>query len=251
MNKIGVPLDRILPVAVLVGDPAWIAMLASVATYSEPLGKYKSISSMEMEYDGQRFFAISYGYGGTNLHRTINELGVFGVRCLILIANTVSLTPGRVDDKEICITYAACRGETATLLEVDYDYPAVSHPDATRALRNSAKELGLPARLTRTYTYPVTYPPKIKRRDELREEVVQTSFELEDREISTFLVTASTRQMVAGVISCNGTEPKNFHPETAKPIEEPDVVEARLATMRVALGAAAKLVVQYDFKEGE
>lgn len=251
MNKIGVPLDRIHPVAIIVSDPSWITMMGTVADKVTPLGNYKNMHSMEMEYQGQAFFVVSYGFGATGLHRVITELGVFGVRCCILVEDSKSLVPGRVAPKELCITYAACRDELSSSMEIDIGYPATAHPDATRALRESAKELSLPVRLTRTYTNDEAYPGRIQRKNEMYEEILQTGFELRDRIISMFLISCSVRRMVAGVITCNETEPTKFDPVTGSPIEEKDFVEARLNAMRIALRAAAKLVVQYDFKEGD
>ncbi|ORM41892.1 Uridine phosphorylase [Babesia sp. Xinjiang] len=250
MNKTGLPLDRIHPVAVVVGDTKWLDLLASLATRQHFCSRYKSLCSVELEYAGQTFFALSFGYGATNLHRLLNELGIFGVRCVILITNTVSLHPGRIPRKMVCVTYASCRGENTSNLEVDITYPAVAHPDAIRALREASSEMGVPCRLTRSFTHDATYPPLINRVDTLRQQVMQTGLDLEDREISTFLVFCGTRGLVAGVISCNGTEPSTFDPETGAPIEDDDVIEARKQTMRIALLAASRLCVDYDFTEG-
>ncbi|KAK1933215.1 hypothetical protein X943_002745 [Babesia divergens] len=249
MNKIGVRLDRIHPVAVIVGDPKWLDLLASLATRHEYFSQYKAMRSMELEYDGQTFFGVSFGFGTTSLSRVVNELGIFGVRCILLITNSVSLVPGRVAPTEMCITYASCRGELTSAVEVDMSYPAVAHPDAVRALRRSAKELGMKVRLTRSYTCDNAYGTKIQRAHTLRDEMLQTSFELQDHEASAFLVECGIRKLVAGVITCNETEPCNFDQETGAVIEPQNFAEARLNTMRIALSAAAKLVIDYDFTE--
>ncbi|GIX60805.1 purine nucleoside phosphorylase [Babesia caballi] len=241
MNKIGVPLDRIHPVALVVGDPPWLDKLASMADRKTFFSEYKTLRSMELEFGGQTFLALCFGFGSTNLHRMLVELGIFGVRCVLMIGNSVSLVPGRVPRKALCVTYAACRGEKVSSMEVDISFPAVAHPDAVRALRQAASELGFPVRLTRSLTRDCVYPPKVDRGHTLRDEMVQTGFELEDRDGSTFLVACSRRQMVAGIISCNETEPTTFHPETGAAIEDDDVVEARTQAMRIALRAAAKL----------
>ncbi|GBE59112.1 purine nucleoside phosphorylase [Babesia ovata] len=249
MNKIGVPLDRIHPVALVVGNPPWLDELASLATRHEFFSQYKSLRSMELEFNGQTFFALSYGYGATNLHRLLCELGLFGVKCAILITNTVSLVPGRVPRKAVCVTYASCRGEQTSTIEVDITYPAVAHPDAVRSLRQSAAKLGIATRLTRSLTRDTVYPPKVDRGHTLHDEVLQTGVDLEDREVSTFLVTCSIRSMVAGVISCNETEPDKFDESTGTVVEEEDVIEARRQTMRIAMDAAARLSVDYAFED--
>ncbi|CDR97048.1 Uridine phosphorylase [Babesia bigemina] len=249
MNKIGVPLDRIHPVAIVVGNPPWLDHLAHLATRHEVFSQYKSLRSMELEYNGQTFFALSYGYGATNLHRLLCELGLFGVRCVILVTDSVSLTPGRVPRKAFCVTYAACRGENTSTIEVDISYPAVAHPDAVRALRQSAKKMGIATRLTRSLTRDTVYPPRVDRGNSLRDEVLQTDVDLEDREVSTFLVACSIRGIVAGVISCNETEAHRFDTKTGTVVEDEDVIEARGKAMRIAMGAAAELSVDYAFDD--
>ncbi|EDO08078.1 Phosphorylase family protein [Babesia bovis T2Bo] len=249
MNKIGVPLDRIHPVAIVVGDPKWLEMLASLATRQEFFARYKSLSSMELEFNGQTFFALSFGFGATNLHRLLTELAVFGVKCVILITNTFSLLPGRVPANALCITYAACRGDYASTIEVDLAYPAIAHPDATRALRKAAEELKLDYHLTRTLTNDYAYNSKLGRPNALRDEIRKTDVELEDRDIACFFVFSSYRGMVCGAISCNETEPNTFDPNTAAPIESDEAIEGRKQAMKVALLAASKLCVEHAFTD--
>ncbi|GFE53140.1 purine nucleoside phosphorylase [Babesia ovis] len=249
MNKTGLPLDRIHPVAIVVGDYQWLDLLASLATRQECFSRYKSLCSMELEFNGQSILALSYGYGATNLHRLLVELGFFGVRCVILVTNSFSLVPGRVPKKALCVTYASCRGENASTLEVDLSYPAVAHPDAVRALRQSAAELKLPCHLTRSLTNDQTYTPKVGKPNELRDEISKTGFELEDRDVAPFFVFCSARGMVAGAISCNETEPNKLDPKTGTPIEDNDVIEGRKQAMHIAMVAAAKLSVEYAFTD--
>ena len=234
--------------ALVPGDPGRVEGLAKAldkkAVY---LASHREFTSWLARVKGEPVLVMSSGMGGPCITFVVEELGRLGVTTFIRVGTTGSLQES-LNLGDVVISRAAVRMDGAGRAYAPIEYPAVADLDVTVALRDAAKELGIPFGLGITVTTDSFWPGQ-ERYDSFNGYVVRrlqgtlkewqalgcTNFEME---AATLLTLCGVHGLRAGAIC--GVVAKRTDSEAVAPPEVYQVAEKRFQA--VAKRALEKLI---------
>lgn len=145
---------------VVVGDPARAEAAAERLDGPELMGRTREYVTFRGRHGGTEVGIVSHGVGASGAGVCFEELCRAGVERIIRAGTCGGLQP-EVTDGDLVIATAAVREEGFTAGLVPAPYPAVSHPDALRALEHSASPATARVHRGIVLTSAVFYPHRV------------------------------------------------------------------------------------------
>ncbi len=142
------PVLRIMPGeipqrALVVGDPARAALVASRLEEVSELGRFREYVTFKGKHKGVAVTVSSHGVGAPGAALCFEELQQAGVTKIIRAGTCGGLQPD-VNDGDLVIATGAIRDDGLTAGLVPPEFPAVATADVVMALRGSAAAVGHP-----------------------------------------------------------------------------------------------------------
>lgn len=118
--------DQVLPVVMVVGDPARVDNVKELCDSFVELAHRREYKSVECTYKNQKFLCVSHGVGSSGATVCFDELIQNGAKVIIRAGSCGSLQPGSIKQGDLCISKAAVREDRVSHLLVPADFPAVA-----------------------------------------------------------------------------------------------------------------------------
>ncbi len=156
MYHIGMGDGEIARNVLLPGDPGRCEIIAKCFDESKFVATHREYTTYTGTYQGTDVAVMSTGMGCPSVAIGIEELKHLNCKNLIRVGTCggwgYNIKPGT-----IIIVTGAVRGEGTSLEYVPVEYPAIANIDVVNALRDAAKELGVPVELGLTRSHDAFY----------------------------------------------------------------------------------------------
>ncbi|MBC5581486.1 uridine phosphorylase [Anaerofilum sp. BX8] len=130
--------------AILPGDPGRVEKIAALMENARQIGSNREYTSWLAETRGVRVLVMSTGMGGPSTAIGVEELHMLGVSHLIRVGTCGGMQL-QVQAGDLVVVNGAIRQEGTSKEYLPIEFPAIADIDVTIALRQAAKELGLPS----------------------------------------------------------------------------------------------------------
>eukprot|EP01112_Ceratiomyxa_fruticulosa_P012618 TRINITY_DN3503_c0_g1_i1.p1 TRINITY_DN3503_c0_g1~~TRINITY_DN3503_c0_g1_i1.p1 ORF type:complete len:266 (+),score=67.06 TRINITY_DN3503_c0_g1_i1:167-964(+) len=132
------PLNRLPPVCVVVGDPLRAKRISDLLTDSSLLAMNREYHTYVGKYDGVELAVMSHGIGAGGASCAFEELIQAGVTTIIRAGTAGSFDP-RFREGALVIATGAVRDDGVSDGLVPLGYPAICHYEVVQALVNSVQ----------------------------------------------------------------------------------------------------------------
>jgi len=190
-----IPIGKIPPVCVVVGDPLRAKKIADLLQNAECVGMNREYHTYVGTWNGVPLTVCSHGIGGGGASCAFEELIQAGATTIIRAGTAGSFDP-RFKEGAMVIATGAVRADGASECLIPANYPAVAHYEVVKALADASKKykevtagVGLIATVGTFYDGPLGNHNKLWR------DAKVLAIEME---VSTLLVVASLRGIRAG-----------------------------------------------------
>jgi uridine phosphorylase len=233
-----IPIGKIPPVCVVVGDPLRAKKIADLLTDAELVSANREYHTYVGSWKGVRITVCSHGIGGGGASCAFEELIQAGVTTIIR-AGTAGSLDERFREGALVIATGAVRADGASDVLVPPNYPAVAHYEVVQALVEASKKYEeVTAGVGLIATVGCFYDGPIGNNNKLWQSAKVLGIEME---VSTLLVVASIRGIRAG--ACVNIDNYIFERELSNKYEpNREVVhQGTFRMIHVALDAAIAL----------
>lgn len=139
-----IPVARLAPNVVVVGDPARARAVAERLEGADELASNREYLSIGGTYRGMPVTVVSHGVGGPGAAVAFEELCRGGARRIVRAGTAGGLQPG-IGDGAVVVATAAVREDGVSDLLVPPGFPAVADARLTIALEDAARAVGVEA----------------------------------------------------------------------------------------------------------
>ena len=240
-----VPVGSITPYVLVVGDPDRAKHFSERLDGVRQVGRFREYHSYQGTWHGTPVTITSHGVGGAGAAIAFEELAQGGAKTVIRLGTCGSFLPN-VRSGGLLIATAAVREDGVSERLVPLSYPAISDPDVTRALIDSAR-----ARPDVTFgagvifTTGVFYPGAIPRNELWRQLPVIGG----EMEMAVLAIVGALRGLrVGGIFVVDGNDEAGADMTGYNPHREV-VAQGKERMIEVALDAVTRLVAA-DEKSG-
>jgi uridine phosphorylase len=233
-----IPIGKIPPVCVVVGDPLRAKKIADLLTDAELVSANREYHTYVGSWKGVRITVCSHGIGGGGASCAFEELIQAGVTTIIR-AGTAGSLDERFREGALVVATGAVRADGASDVLVPPNYPAVAHYEVVQALVEASKKYEeVTAGVGLIATVGCFYDGPIGNHNKLWQAAKVLAIEME---VSTLLVVASIRGIRAG--ACVNIDNYIFERELSNKYEpNREVVhQGTFRMIHVALDAAIAL----------
>ena len=129
--------------AILPGDPGRVEKIAALMENAKEIGRNREYTSWLAETKGVKVLVMSTGMGGPSTAIGVEELHMLGVSHLIRVGTCGGMQL-QVQAGDLVVVNGAIRQEGTSKEYLPVEFPAIADIDVTVALRQAARELGLP-----------------------------------------------------------------------------------------------------------
>jgi uridine phosphorylase len=130
-------------IAILPGDPGRVGSIAKYLESPKKIGQNREYTSYLGNIKNKKVLIISTGMGGPSTAICVEELAQIGITHFIRVGTSGGMQLN-VKAGDLVIATGAIRQEGTSKEYLPIEYPAIADLDISIALRDSAKELGLP-----------------------------------------------------------------------------------------------------------
>ena len=130
--------------AILPGDPGRVEKIAALMENARQIGSNREYTSWLAETRGVRLLVMCTGMAGPSTAIGVEELHMLGVSHLIRVGTCGGMQL-QVQAGDLVVVNGAIRQEGTSKEYLPIEFPAIADIDVTVALRQAAKELGLPS----------------------------------------------------------------------------------------------------------
>lgn len=143
--------------AIIPGDPERVPRIANQLDDPTPLAQTREFTSMRASIAGHPIIVCSTGIGGPSTSIAVEELAQLGIRTFLRVGTTGAIQP-HIAVGDLIVTTASVRMDGASGHFAPLAYPAAADFYATRALVDSAHELGATTHVGITASSDTFYP---------------------------------------------------------------------------------------------
>ncbi|WP_022941615.1 uridine phosphorylase [Psychromonas hadalis] len=144
-------------VAIVPGDPDRVKRIAELMENATFLASHREYTSYLAYIDGKAVVVCSTGIGGPSTSIAVEELAQLGVRTFLRIGTTGAIQ-AHVNPGDIIVTQAAVRLDGASLHFAPMEFPAVANFEATCAMVEACRDLGVEPHIGITASSDTFYP---------------------------------------------------------------------------------------------
>jgi Uridine phosphorylase len=202
MYHIGLGDGEIAPNVLLPGDPGRCETIAKCFDEAVYLTSHREYLSYNGKYKDVPVAVMSTGMGCPSVAIGIEELKHLDCKNLIRVGTCggwgYDIKPG-----SIVIVTGAVRGEGTSLEYVPVEFPAIANIDVVCAMREAAKELGIPAELGLTRSHDAFYRESPGVQDLVEKRIrpwAEAGVKVVENESSTLFIVSELLDMRAGTI---------------------------------------------------
>ena len=144
-------------VAIVPGDPARVQRIAELMENATFLASHREYTSYLAYIDDKAVVICSTGIGGPSVSIAVEELAQLGVRTFLRVGTTGAIQ-AHVNPGDVIVTQAAVRLDGASLHFAPMEFPAVANFEATTAMVEACRELGVEPHIGITASSDTFYP---------------------------------------------------------------------------------------------
>lgn len=144
-------------VAIVPGDPERVKRIAELMENATFLASHREYTSYLAYIDGKAVVVCSTGIGGPSTSIAVEELAQLGVRTFLRIGTTGAIQ-AHVNPGDVIVTQAAVRLDGASLHFAPMEFPAVANFEATTAMVEACRDLGVEPHIGITASSDTFYP---------------------------------------------------------------------------------------------
>ncbi|MFW5942265.1 MAG: nucleoside phosphorylase [Chloroflexota bacterium] len=145
----------VAPRVLLTGDPGRLDLFAEVMDEAQEVGNNREYRVISGRFEGRRVSAVSAGIGAPSTAIALEELKQVGVQSVVRVGTMMGIGAPL---GTVVTPVGAVRMEGTSRRYLPLEYPAVPDWHLTAALKDSAVEAGLDARLGLSATFDAFYP---------------------------------------------------------------------------------------------
>jgi uridine phosphorylase len=227
--------------AILVGDPARIARLATHMSDVHAVRENRGLATITGTRAGRRITASAFGMGAPIAAIVLHELFALGIRTFLRIGTAMAVPPARLGD--FVLAEGALRGEGTSATYAPIGFPAIADFELNTALRRRLATSQRPWRAGIFGTYDGFYTEMFGLSGERREMIGELKRDIErmgligtDMETSALLVAARILGARASTL-CVAT----VDAHTQQKIGDAEMAEAEADLFEVALDVLTSL----------
>jgi uridine phosphorylase len=233
-----VPVGSITPYVLVVGDPDRAKHFSERLEDARQVGRFREYHTYQGTWHGTSITITSHGVGGAGAAIAFEELAQGGANTVIRLGTCGSNLPN-VRSGGLLIATAAVREDGVSERLAPLSYPAISDPDVTRALIDSARarpdvSFGAGVILTTGVFYPGAIP-----RSEIWRQLPIIGGEME---MAVLAIVGALRGLrVGGIFTVDGNDEAGADMTGYNPHREV-VAQGKERMIEVALDAVTRLV---------
>ncbi len=228
----------------LPGDPQRSAKIAAGFDGARLIAEHREFFTYTGDLLGARVSVTSTGIGGPSTAIAVEELAAIGADTFIRVGTCGGMQPD-VRPGDLVIASAAIRDEGTSRQYLPLPFPAVADPDVTLALRDAAREAGIPHHVGIVQSKDAFYAEWRPEQMPLADELVARSAAWQrggaigsEMEAATIFVIASVLGARAGAIMRTGGNPRlRAKGESVPPLDPPleDLISIAIAGLRLLI----------------
>jgi uridine phosphorylase len=143
--------------AIVPGDPDRVKRIAELMENATFLASHREYTSYLAYIDGKAVVVCSTGIGGPSTSIAVEELAQLGVHTFLRIGTTGAIQ-AHVNPGDVIVTQAAVRLDGASLHFAPMEFPAVANFEATTAMVEACRDLGVEPHIGITASSDTFYP---------------------------------------------------------------------------------------------
>jgi uridine phosphorylase len=144
-------------VAIVPGDPDRVKRIAELMENATFLASHREYTSYLAYIDGKAVVVCSTGIGGPSTSIAVEELAQLGVHTFLRIGTTGAIQE-HVNPGDVIVTQASVRLDGASLHFAPMEFPAVANFEATTAMVEACRDLGVEPHIGITASSDTFYP---------------------------------------------------------------------------------------------